>query len=224
MKKLITLLLVLVTLNGYSQTEKEIEDYYMEVTMPVSFYIKSSRTFGCDSTKQRKFYEDVYIYVWGDKKEFIMEELKLIVSDLNDLIDPINIYVTEDSVKQNLILYIGDGKTYYEDNYWYQRYIDRGGIKPFGFGNLLLGDEKIYKALAFVDIEYIESHSLMYGKDSTHMNTEIKSTLREEVTQCLGFPYDSYKYPNSIFQESKTFPVTEYSNIDKEVIKMLYNN
>mgnify|MGYP003153623486 FL=1 len=39
----------------------------------------------------------------------------------------------------------------------------------------------------------------------------------------LGFSHDSYKYPNSIFQESKYFPVTQYSEIDKEIIKMLYN-
>ena len=52
---------------------------------------------------------------------------------------------------------------------------------------------------------------------------EMKCTLREEVTQMLGLTHDSYKYPNSIFQEAKYFPVTQYSQIDKEIIKMLYN-
>jgi hypothetical protein len=226
MKKIITLLLVLVTLNGYSQTKQEIKDYYMEVTSPVRFFNEdeSDGIFGCDSTKQIKFQEDVYIYVWGDKREFIMEELNVIVSELNNLIDPINIYITEDSILQNIILYIGDSETYYDDNYWYQKYIDRGGIKPFGYANALMGLENIQKGLAFVDIDYIESKSLIYGWDTTSTNNQILGTLREEVTQLFGFMHDSYSYPNSIFQEFKEFPVTEYSNIDKEVIKMLYNN
>ena len=63
MKKLNTLLLLLVTISIYSQTKQEIKDYYMEVTSPVRFFNEdeSDGIFGCDSTKQIKFQEDCRI-------------------------------------------------------------------------------------------------------------------------------------------------------------------
>ena len=51
----------------------------------------------------------------------------------------------------------------------------------------------------------------------------MRCTLREEITQSLGFVNDSYSYPMSIFQESKYIPITEFADIDKEIIKRLYN-
>ena len=49
-----------------------------------------------------------------------------------------------------------------------------------------------------------------------------KHILREELTQSIGLLNDSMKYPNSIFYHGWTFP-TEYTELDKEVIKMHYN-
>ena len=49
-----------------------------------------------------------------------------------------------------------------------------------------------------------------------------RSILREELTQSLGLYNDSWKYPNSIFYQGGN-DVTEYSDLDKEIIQMLYN-
>ena len=49
-----------------------------------------------------------------------------------------------------------------------------------------------------------------------------KHILREELTQSLGLFNDSEKYENSIFYDGYS-TVTEYSEIDKELIDMLYN-
>jgi hypothetical protein len=49
-----------------------------------------------------------------------------------------------------------------------------------------------------------------------------KHILREELTQSIGLLNDSMKYPNSIFYQGWTFP-TEYTELDKEVIKRHYN-
>ena len=48
-----------------------------------------------------------------------------------------------------------------------------------------------------------------------------KNLLREELTQSLGLFNDSMKYPDSIFYQvwSET---TEYSELDKEVIRRHY--
>lgn len=50
---------------------------------------------------------------------------------------------------------------------------------------------------------------------------EKKSVILEEITQCLGIPGDSYIYPKSIFYQGKN-SVTELSQIDKRVLKILY--
>ena len=49
-----------------------------------------------------------------------------------------------------------------------------------------------------------------------------KSILREEITQSLGLCNDSWKYPNSIFYQGSSTN-TEFSDLDKEIIQMLYN-
>lgn len=51
---------------------------------------------------------------------------------------------------------------------------------------------------------------------------QIRSHLiREELTQALGLMRDSYSYPESIFYQDWT-SVTEYSDIDREIIRILY--
>jgi hypothetical protein len=52
---------------------------------------------------------------------------------------------------------------------------------------------------------------------------EQKHLLREELTQSLGLVNDSWKYKNSIFYQGWT-TTTEYSDIDRELIDILYNN
>ena len=46
--------------------------------------------------------------------------------------------------------------------------------------------------------------------------------LREELTQSLGLARDRIEYPESIFQASWT-ATTEYADIDKELIRLLYH-
>ncbi len=47
--------------------------------------------------------------------------------------------------------------------------------------------------------------------------------VREEVTQGFGLLQDSYRYPDSIFQQEYT-SVTTYAPIDRKVIEMLYHD
>lgn len=52
--------------------------------------------------------------------------------------------------------------------------------------------------------------------------TEQIHLVREEMTQVLGFGRDSYEYDESIFQQNTTY-TTEYAQIDREIIKLLYH-
>ena len=60
---------------------------------------------------------------------------------------------------------------------------------------------------------------LTTAKNTSHRN----HLIREEFTQCLGLFKDSYRYTNSIFQQDPKYMPNQFSFIDKEVIRLLYD-
>ena len=203
MKKLITLLLLLVSLSSYSQNDSIIT-YYKEICYNSEWNGK---------TPPKKFYKDVKIYVGGVMSDSLSLELHKIIKELNDLIIPIKISVVTDKLESNVYLYFGNGK---------------------GFVNSLnQSDEKKEWRLKTIEHNWgafwikrrgsiISSSKIFIDTDRTETLNQQKHLLREELTQSLGFSNDSYKYDDSIFQQSWSV-VTKYSEIDKEIIKMLYN-
>ncbi len=71
------------------------------------------------------------------------------------------------------------------------------------------------------DRSEIISSEVFVNTIETKNTTQQKHLLREELTQSIGFPNDSYRYKNSIFQQKWT-EVTKYSELDKKIIKMHY--
>ena len=204
MKKLITLLLVLVSLNTYSQSTKDIKEYYKEICYNSEWNGK---------TPPKRFYNDVKIYVGGEISDSLEIELHKVIKELNDLIIPINISVVKDSSESNVYLYCGSGKGFVnslnESDYlkkWRLNTIEYN----WGVFWIKRNNETIVSSKIFIDTK--RPRSLLQQK---HL-------LREELTQSLGFSNDSYKYENSIFQQRWT-EVTEFSQIDKEIIKLHYN-
>lgn len=153
-----------------------------------------------------KWKQDVNIYVMGEKPDYLISELKKIVNELNSLIKPIKINIVNYEDKSNFIVYFGS-HTYYGDH-----------IEPYSKPYLnsnhglfaIYGEEEITSGSMFVDIY------------RTKNNNSRKHLLREELTQSLGLQNDTYDYPSSIFYQGWT-ETTEYAEIDKELIKMLYN-
>ena len=101
MKHLITILLIILTTIGYSQSKKEINEYYKEICYYTEWNGKTPPT---------RFYNDVKIYVGGEISDSLEIELHKIIKELNDLIIPINISVVKDSSESNVYLYCGSGK------------------------------------------------------------------------------------------------------------------
>lgn len=50
-----------------------------------------------------------------------------------------------------------------------------------------------------------------------------KHILREELTQSLGLMKDSYEYKDSIFQQNHEYQPVQYSRLDRQVLKILYD-
>jgi hypothetical protein len=124
---------------------------------------------------------------------------------LNGLINTINITIVSNESDANLIVLFGSAQDYNKYDSGSVGYTDHNQGLFIAYG----GEELTY-ATMYVDVE------------RTTRNNAQKHLLREELTQSLGLCNDSYDYPESIFYQGWT-ETTEYADIDKELIQMLYN-
>jgi hypothetical protein len=177
---------------------EEAKSYFDEVVVESEF---------SDSRCVLKWKEDVKIFVKGKKVDYLMVELNKIVSELNDLINPINISVVDNENESNMIIYFGDYITFgnlYPD-------VNKTNLKNnYGLFRIYYESNTIYNVKLYVDIYRLSKKSCE------------KHILREELTQSFGLKNDSHKYPESIFYSEWT-ETTSYAKIDKELIQMLYN-
>lgn len=151
-----------------------------------------------------KWTSDMKIYVDGNKKGYLIDELKRIVSELNDIIDPIEIKIVNSKSESNYIVYFGNYQNLKND---YKIYYPELLENNYGYFEIMPNNS----GLMYVDITR-----------TSNVDAQ-KHLLREELTQSLGLVNDSYRYPESIFYQGWT-TTTEYTEIDKELIDMLYNN
>ena len=104
MKKLITLLLVSVSLNIFSQTEEDIQNYYDTIV----YYTEGNS----NRLEATKYVKDILIYVDGDKQPHLMVELNKIVNELNNIISSIDIKFVDNKLDCNMYVYFGTLKDY----------------------------------------------------------------------------------------------------------------
>lgn len=156
--------------------------------------------------KIHKWNKDLKIYVSGDKRDYLIDELDNIIYELNTIIDPINIEIVNTKSESNYIIYFCSGSDY-------AKYVPRTSHLVegnWGLFSTTSRGETIIDGTMYVDIYRCKSI------------TGQKHLLREELTQSLGFMNDSYSYPNSVFYQGWT-ETTSYAQIDIEIIDILYN-
>jgi hypothetical protein len=187
---------------GSKEPEKEVKVYSKE-TKEYFDEIAYGREYGERSNSLYKWNTDMKIYVDGEKPEYLMSELRRVVSELNDIIDPIDIKIVSSKSQSNFVIYFGDHKTFG------QKY----DITPF---EMLEDNWGFFELYYGTGVMYVDLHRNNDKVTQKHL-------LREELTQSLGLVNDSYKYPESIFYQGWT-STTEFAPIDRELIDMLYNN
>jgi len=192
MKTIKIILFTLIT--NFVFTQDYVTEYYNEITKKSEY---GSEHGGI------KWKNDVKIYLEGDTaSDEVKNEIDLILKDLNELIETINISIVNNKADANSFLYIGDFDTFkskYNINV-------SGGI--VGYATLFRYKNIVVKSGIFIS-----------NKIS---GIELKSVLREEITQSLGFTNDSWLYPDSIFYEG-TNRQCKFSDLDKKIIKQHYN-
>ena len=180
-----------------NQFSKKERDYFNKIA-------KSSEYNG--SCEISRWKSDMRIFVKGEKPDYLMDELKKIVSELNEIIDPIDIVIVDDEEESNYKILFGSEEEYNDLDHSSKEHT------PNNWGLFVINSGKeIRRGTMYVDIYRCES---IEGQ---------KHLLREELTQSLGLTNDTYDYPQSIFYQNWT-ETTEYTPIDRALIDMLYNH
>ena len=194
MKSIILMSLILLnTLNSFSQDS--IIEYYNEIA--------GRSEYGDTNAKFYKWKGDVKIFFDFENSYSLKEYTKPIIKDLNDLIVPINILIVNNKSDANVFLYFCDFSEFKK-----KFYVSVNG-NFLGFVCSTKYQSRIYNSYIFINEKL--------------SGIELKSVLREEITQSLGFSNDSWKYPNSIFYQGGNNE-NKFSELDKAIIKHHYNS
>ena len=192
MKTIATILFLFFVTTTFSQDS--VVEYYNEIA--------GKSEYGDTSHVLAKWKDNVKIYFDFDDSDTIRKYSEEVIKDLNDLIDPITISIVDKKSDANLFIYCG---TFDEYKKRYNIVIDG---KFLGFTCTNFYNNTIYRGYVFIS--------------RRPKGDELKSVIREEITQSFGLTNDSWKYPESIFFQGSNLN-TEFSNIDKEIIKLHYN-
>ena len=183
-------------------TQKEIDSFYDEITIGSEY----------NNNNQRFWYKkDVYIYLYDRDDSVYVNEFNKIVDELNYLIERINIVVTDNIMESNLCISITDDETF---------------IKRTNLNNPRKKDiVHVSLGVVFSKVNEI-SNEIVYSKTfvkKTGKKDVDFCTLREELTQSLGFYQDTYSFNNSVFSQIKREAVLEYTELDKAIIIKHYS-
>ena len=177
-------------------TKEQIE-YFLEVAITAEFSISKS------ASKIRKWQGDVNIQYFGSPTSEDLSSLNSVISELNAL--------TNNQIHLRLVNGNPNIKIHFVPQSQFGRL--EPNYQPGNSGYTWTQWDKnnrIYSANVLITTTKVTQ------KERSHL-------IREELTQSLGLTQDSYKYPDSIFYQPWT-DVTQYSPIDKVLIKMLYDS
>ncbi len=155
----------------------------------------------------RKWVDDIQLFIPKNTPSYLKTELSIIINELNALITPIKIYLTNQESNANLRLYVGTAEEYIKAEPRAKKLLTNNLGLFYVYPNQ---KGEIKKGTVFLDTIRLKA------KDTQ------KHLLREELTQALGLMNDSEKYPDSIFYQ-KWSRTNAFSPLDKEVIQILYD-
>lgn len=148
----------------------------------------------------RRWTDNIRIRVHGDPNPDDLHELDRVVVELNELIAPIHLELTE--ANANLDLHFIPVNEFSQTLPQYTSY------NP-GFHWVWWDDNgTIYRAVVLIS--------------TTNLSQSARNhIIREELTQSLGFLNDSARYPDSIFYRGWT-TTTQFSDLDRSIIRKHY--
>lgn len=177
----------------------DVTDYFAEVALGFEF--------GSASRVTRKWNNEIKIFIGGEKSTEMLDELDRILTELEELSTEFSFSITADTSQSNYYIFFGSGSSFAARFPPAQQHVATNWGLFYVYFN---ASNEIHGAAMYVDTER-----------ATQAEAR-KHLLREEFTQSLGLARDSDRYPQSIFYAPWT-TVTEYSPIDRDLIRLLYH-
>jgi hypothetical protein len=190
--------------------EKDLILYFKEIALQ-SEYDKNPE-------KVIKWKDSMVVFIVKEKDyERQILFIKKTIDEINRLAtDRYKIVLTNDILKSNSVLYLCSKEKVAELNPNFYKMLNDGinyEISGLSYSEFSTINYVIDKALIFINSEEpIERQ---------------ESTILEEITQSLGLAFDSELHPNSIFYKNKSgmkVLVKKYSQLDRDVIRLLYHS
>ena len=181
--------------DGYSE---QAVNYFLEIGLCPEF-----STLPCDP-KVTKWDSDVRVQLHGQYSPADEEEVNSIISELSELT---GLSVTKVNSNANINIHIVPHSSFTK----YCRAYNPDGNQDGYFQVSQPSDKKSPLSSSVICIKN--------NLEETHRH----HLLREELTQSFGIFNDSYSHTGSVFQQDPYYTPTEYAEIDREVIRLLYD-
>jgi len=170
-------------------------NYFLEIAL--------GSEYGVGDFALRKWATDLRIEIFGQPTPQDLQTIHHVIEDINSLIGP--------QIRMEIVPSDGNVQVYFIPEAEFYNY-EPPGIVYYGgfFWNWWNFAGEINRARVVIAADGLSQ------KLRSHL-------IREELTQILGLMNDSVKYEDSIFYQQYS-ETTAYSNLDRSVIKMLYND
>ncbi|MDY6800609.1 MAG: DUF2927 domain-containing protein [Bacteroidota bacterium] len=194
---LLSILFVITECSFDSEINKDIINSFSEEELFYFYQLAFEREFQSTNHKLCLWTRNVSMELIGEHTCEDSAEVARIKTELNELIDPIELNI----VKNN-----GNLKIYYVDHNYFNSLFP---ITLNTRGYFAVKWNRFFpRGIIFVD----KNQSLL----------KRRHIVREEITQALGLMNDSQLYKKSVFYQGNS-NITEYTEIDKQMIRLLYN-
>lgn len=188
--------------NVKSNYDTKTVEYFNEITL------KNENNSRIKNTPD-KYKKNVKLYVYGDYEDYMLNEINNVINDLNDIIVPIEFSIVDNKGESNMVIFFGDYESFISHN------------PDLSHFNKIKNSEGYFRTKTTNSNE-IKSSRIFINLPKQDNTDDVKDVIREEITQALGFYNDSWLYPESCFYQGGN-DLFEYSEIDVNLIKMLYN-
>ncbi|KAM3094435.1 DUF2927 domain-containing protein [Phormidesmis sp. 146-12] len=174
-------------------TQEQIR-YFMEVAMGAEYS-------NVNGAKIRKWQEDLRIKVLGTPTNADLETLNTVINEINEL--------TAGNVRLQLVTQNPNVTIHFAPEWKFKQL--EANYQPINYGYIWTqwNNDTITNANILITSKQVTQ------KERSHL-------IREELTQSLGLMQDSNRYADSMFYQPWT-DVTQYSSLDRALIKMLYS-
>ncbi len=191
--------------------ESELIEYFKEVALKSEFDENVNKVI--------KWRKPMRLYIVKDKDQAYEKQIVFIqnaIKNFNALTtDGFKIELSDDFENSNSHLYLCSREKIARVNPTFHQQLNEDivlDVNGFVYIEFYWTSYNIYRSSIYIDIN-----------DSLAVQ---ESTILEEITQSTGLPNDPESHKNSVFYEHKSeedINIKEYSDLDKDVIKLLYH-